>query len=272
MRKRGVLTIAATDLMVVAGLLAAPAAAQTGTVSGFIANANGGAPLAGVRVELYDTAGIFTGFSSPPSHADGSYTIAAVPPGEYFVRTAGPRTLVDKVYDGSAGVACLGCNPVTTAGAIPITVLASESRTDTNFALLSTGRIIGGGATSSANSYATIFLEVPGQNAVATQPFTLGGWAVDQGASTGTGIDAIVVWAFPASGEAARLIGAADYGLLRPEVGGSLGDPGFNDSGFSITVDRVMLPTGGSYDLVVFGRSAVTNGFTVARVVRVNVQ
>ena len=39
-----------------------------------------------------------------------------------------------------------------------------------------------------------------------------------------------------------------------------------------MTVTSANLPTGGLYDLIVFGRSTVTGSFTVARVVRVNVQ
>ena len=90
---------------------------------------------------------------------------------------------------------------------------------------------------------------------------------MDSGASTGTGIDAVALWAFPTNGAPATLVGLANYGVSRPDIGTLMGDPCFNPSGFSITVTSANLPAAGSYDLVVFGRSTVTNSYSVARVV-----
>ena len=259
--------------LVLAALCAAPVAAQTGSVSGTITNAVSGGPVAGMRVELYDAAGAFTGFSSTASAANGSYTIANVLPGQYFVRTGGLPTLIDKVYDGHAGVACLDCNPASVVGAVSITVQANETRAHTDFALLPSGRIAEvGAAAAKTNSHATIFVDAPSPQTIAARPFTLSGWAVDQGASTGSGIDGVVVWAFPTDGTPATLVGAADYGASRPDVSASLGDPGFVNAGFRIRVTSATLPTAGTYDLTMFGRSTVTGDFTATRVVRVIVE
>jgi hypothetical protein len=123
----------------------------------------------------------------------------------------------------------------------------------------------------STNTNATVFVDSPVQNSVRSRPFTLSGWAVDAGASSGTGIDAVHVWAFPTSGAAATLVGVANYGLSRPDIGALYNNSRFTPSGFTFQVTTSNLPAG-TYDLVVFGHSTVTNGFTVARVVRVTVQ
>jgi hypothetical protein len=118
----------------------------------------------------------------------------------------------------------------------------------------------------------TVVIDTPGQNVTTGRPFTLSGWAVDQRATTGTGIDAIDVWAFPTSGVAATFVGAATYGSLRSDVGSLLGNSQFSNSGYSLSITSANLPVPGAYDLVVFGRSTFTGSFTVARVVRVSVQ
>ena len=120
-------------------------------------------------------------------------------------------------------------------------------------------------------SDARLFVDTPTPNAGVARPFTIAGWAVDTVAPTGTGIDAIHVWAFPTSGAARFFVGVATYGNDRPDVGTYLGDSRFNGSGFTLAVTAANLPTPGTYDLIVFGHSTVTGAFTVARVVRVTV-
>ena len=125
------------------------------------------------------------------------------------------------------------------------------------------------------DSNATLFVDTPSQNQTRARSFTMSGWAVDQGATAGTGIDAIAVWAFPANGAPATLVGLGTYGLSRADIGSVLGDTRFNNSGFTFTVTSANLPVAGTYDLIVFGRSTVPNlpsPFIVARVVRVNIQ
>ena len=124
----------------------------------------------------------------------------------------------------------------------------------------------------SSNTNAVLFVDTPGPNTTGARPFTISGWAVDSGAASGTGIDAVAVWAFPTSGAPATLVGLGAYGSSRPDIAALLGDARFTNAGFTFTMTGANLPTAGGYDLIVFGRSTVTNAFTVARVVRVTVQ
>ncbi len=127
-------------------------------------------------------------------------------------------------------------------------------------------------AVQATDSNATIYIDTPGPNTTVTRPFTISGWTVDEGATTGTGVDLVALWAFPTNGTPATLVGLATYGLVRPDIGSLLGDSRFSNSGFSMTVNSSNLPTAGAYDLIVFGHSTVTNAYTIAKVVRVTVQ
>jgi hypothetical protein len=104
--------------------------------------------------------------------------------------------------------------------------------------------------------------------AVAAQPLLVAGWAIDADAETGTGVDAVHVWAYPLDGGSPLFAGAAAYGGRRPDVAGIHGAR-FRDSGYGLIVDA--LPPG-SYDLAVFAWSTVTRDFVPARVVRVTVR
>jgi hypothetical protein len=117
----------------------------------------------------------------------------------------------------------------------------------------------------------TVMVEGPGDNTTVGTAFTLSGWAVDQGAPAGTGIDAVHVWAFPTNGGAATFVGIPAYGLSRPDIATDLGHSRFTNSGFSLSVTSANLPATGTYDVTVFGRSTVTGGFTVTRTLRVTV-
>jgi hypothetical protein len=100
------------------------------------------------------------------------------------------------------------------------------------------------------------------------QPFTLAGWALDLGSASGTGVDAIHVWAYPTSGQPARWVGAANYGLMRPDVAAVFGSSRFGPSGYSLTVSG--LPSG-TYDIVAYAHSVVSNSFDGWKVVRVTI-
>jgi uncharacterized delta-60 repeat protein len=117
---------------------------------------------------------------------------------------------------------------------------------------------------------AFVDIDTPGQNTVAARPFTLSGWAVDTAAPTGTGIDAVAVWAYPVGGTP-MFVGFGTYGASRPDIGALFGNARFTPSGYSLTVGISSLAPG-VYDLVVFGHSSVTNGFTAAGIARVTVQ
>jgi subtilisin family serine protease len=103
------------------------------------------------------------------------------------------------------------------------------------------------------------------------RPFTISGWAVDAGAMSGPGIDAIHVWAFPVGGAPQFFVGVGTYGLSRPDVGAYIGSSQFNNSGYTITINSSNVPSPGLYDFYVFAHSTVTGTFPIARIVRVNV-
>lgn len=104
------------------------------------------------------------------------------------------------------------------------------------------------------------------QPGTVTRPFLISGWAIDLASASGSGVDAVHIWAFPTSGAAGQFLGAAPSSP-RPDVGAIFGSQ-YTNSGYSLTVDTL---APGTYDLIVFARSTVTNSFNAARVVRVTV-
>ncbi len=70
------------------------------------------------------------------------------------------------------------------------------------------------------------------------------GWAVDPGATGGTGIAAVQVYLDAPMGEGAAL-GPVQYGLPRPDVAAALGNPAFAASGWQFTWDTRALAPGG---------------------------
>lgn len=111
-----------------------------------------------------------------------------------------------------------------------------------------------------------MIIDTPVQDATVSAPFTISGWAVNRAASTGTGIDAIHVYAYPATGGSGALPGVGAVGLSRPDVGAALGAQ-FTNSGWSYT--ETSSGGGLTYDVVVYARSTVTGTFSVAAVVRI---
>jgi hypothetical protein len=110
-------------------------------------------------------------------------------------------------------------------------------------------------------------VDIPGSTANVQTRFTVAGWAVDRSASAGPGVDAVHVYAYPESGPGVFL-GAAVYGLARPDVGAVFGAQ-FTDSGFSLAVPRLQQ---GRYRLVVFARSRVSKAFEISQTIDVTVK
>ncbi|MGH9336914.1 MAG: PQQ-dependent sugar dehydrogenase, partial [Vicinamibacteria bacterium] len=63
-----------------------------------------------------------------------------------------------------------------------------------------------------------VSVDGPLSGAALPQNFTVAGWAIDPSASSGGGIDDVEIWAFPEGGGFVFL-GAATYGIARPDVG-----------------------------------------------------
>ena len=109
-------------------------------------------------------------------------------------------------------------------------------------------------------------LETPASSEAVGLVFHAAGWAADLGADSGTGVDAVHVWAYPASGSP-LFVGVASYGGSRPDVGAFFGSQ-FTDSAFDMTVTGLPI---GTYTLVTFAHSTITGTFNQSRSVTVTV-
>jgi Kelch motif len=111
-------------------------------------------------------------------------------------------------------------------------------------------------------------LNGPSNGSVLNAPFTVIGWALNTAAPSGTGVDAVHVYAFPSGGGAGIFIGVATYGLSRPDVGAIFGSQ-FTNSGFSLTGGGSLAP--GPYTLAIYGRNALLETFDVVRTVNITI-
>ncbi len=117
----------------------------------------------------------------------------------------------------------------------------------------------------------TLNLDTPAPSTMVRQPFLAAGWAIDQGAVSGTGVNAVHVYAYPsdASGNpvgAPIFLGSAAYGRSRPDVGVAFGAQ-FTNSGYHLWASGL---NSGFYSLVVYAHSTVTGDWLNSqRVIRV---
>jgi glucose/arabinose dehydrogenase len=112
-------------------------------------------------------------------------------------------------------------------------------------------------------------VDTPGNNSTVSRPFAVGGWAIDASAATGTGIDAIHVWAYPVAPAAGSpvFVGTGSFGD-RSDVASIYGAQ-FRTSGYNVVASS--LPAG-TWDLVVFAHSSVSGAFDAVQVIRVTVR
>src|SRR5206468_7224026 len=113
---------------------------------------------------------------------------------------------------------------------------------------------------------------------IAYTSFLVSGWSIDRTiegtALSGTGVDAVHVYAYPnpGSGQPPIFLGVASLGVARPDVGASYGSR-YDTSGYSLTVDRAALGLApGVYNIAVASHSAVSGTFNNIAVVRVTLQ
>jgi hypothetical protein len=112
-----------------------------------------------------------------------------------------------------------------------------------------------------------MYVDTPAQNQTVTQNVAVSGWAIDQASTSGTGIEAVHVWAYPVSGAAPIWVGAATLGYSRSDIAAYFGAARFNPAGFYVVGS---LPPG-EYNLVVFAFSSLTRTFNQAMMVRIRV-
>jgi hypothetical protein len=113
-----------------------------------------------------------------------------------------------------------------------------------------------------------VVIDAPIASSEVDRAFLVGGWALDPSAATGSGIDAIHVWAYPRDGSAPLFAGAATLGGRRPDVSALYGEH-FDAAGYGLIVRD--LPQG-DYTLAVFARRASTGEFLPARLVNVTIR
>lgn len=110
-------------------------------------------------------------------------------------------------------------------------------------------------------------IDLPRTGSTVANSFSVGGWALDLGSPSGTGIDSVQVWAYPTTGAAPIFTGVASLGVSRPDVGAAFGSSRFGPSGYSLSGT---LPAG-TYDLIVYAHSTVTATFNNSQSVRITV-
>lgn len=113
-------------------------------------------------------------------------------------------------------------------------------------------------------------IDGPATGSVQASDLLIAGWAVDTASTTGTGIDAIHVYAYPnpGSGAAPIFLGLASYGGARPDVAASLGASRYTNSGYTLPVVGL---TPGVWQLSVYAHSKDANEFSIVRSNRITV-
>jgi hypothetical protein len=110
-------------------------------------------------------------------------------------------------------------------------------------------------------------LDTPGSGTTVRQPFLVAGWALDRGAGSGIGVDAVHVYAFPFAGGGPVFLGAAPTGVTRPDIGAIFGAQ-FNGAGYALAV-RGLAP--GAYRLAAYAHSTVSGTFALSRMADVTI-
>jgi len=115
-----------------------------------------------------------------------------------------------------------------------------------------------------------VAIGAPAYGAHVPDTFLIGGWAIDLRSASGSGVDAIHVWAYPnpGSGTPPIFLGVGQYGVSRPDVGAAFGAQ-FTNSGFNLTAGPLAPNT---YDIVVFAHTTLSGAFETYGVARVVVQ
>jgi photosystem II stability/assembly factor-like uncharacterized protein len=95
----------------------------------------------------------------------------------------------------------------------------------------------------------------------------LSGWTLNRFATSGTGIDAVHVWAFPASGQAPVFAGVGTLGIPRLDVGALYGSQ-FNNAGYEVVLPPL---TPGDYLFAAWPLNSFTGTFDPPATVRATV-
>jgi hypothetical protein len=114
-----------------------------------------------------------------------------------------------------------------------------------------------------------IAIDTPTSNQTVTSAFEVGGWLLDAGATTGTGVDDVKIYVqLPGAPAPGVFIGHGRLGLARADVGALYGAR-FNNVGFHFTITGLSPSLGDT--LWVIGHDTLTNADTVSLSVPFNV-
>ena len=139
-----------------------------------------------------------------------------------------------------------------------------------NYTAISTQVIRTSAAEGGPVSNVTTTLESPTNDAIVrpSDTITVSGWSIDRAATSGTGIDAVHVWAQPSSGPAVALGIVSGAGFTaRPDISGLFGAQ-FANSGFSVSTSGL---APGTYTLLAYPHSSVTGNFGAPKSVSITV-
>jgi hypothetical protein len=104
--------------------------------------------LGSINVQLFNGAGTF--LNSSFTTTSGTYSIAGLSTGSYFIRTSNSQGFINVVYDGGTGATCLSCNPSAVGTAIAVT--AGQTTSNINLVLAAGGQITGTVRNASTNA------------------------------------------------------------------------------------------------------------------------
>jgi hypothetical protein len=111
-------------------------------------------------------------------------------------------------------------------------------------------------------------IDAPASGAILGDHFTVAGWAIQDNAAGGTGVDAIHIYAHPVSGQPPIFLGAAVMGDARPDVAAVFGAEHSN-AGYHLAVNGL---AEGVYDLRTYAHDAASGLFNTVRTTRVTVR
>jgi len=105
-------------------------------------------------------------------------------------------------------------------------------------------------------------IDAPAPAAIVTSSFEVGGWALDRGAFTGTGVDAVQFYVYPNDGASPGVfVGQGSYGIARSDLAAIYGSQ-FTNCGYHFTISGL---GPGQYMLGVFAHSTITGSYSIVR-------
>jgi thermitase len=108
-------------------------------------------------------------------------------------------------------------------------------------------------------------IDAPASGATVRGTVTVGGWALDRNAASGTGVDQVHLYLDAPAGQPGSIgLGVASYGGSRPDVGAAFGSQ-FTNSGWSFAWNTSGLSPG-THTLYVYARSTVSGQWTLQTV------